>query len=134
MDFPIFQGAAKRFGYRTDLNVEHMNSIKKLIRLNIYEMEVMKQSAYAIVYKDENFSFKDKRHNVSNLLKIGFLLCRFTSLEDQEVEFWHLVNPKLDEVVSKQTIKDYLADLIYVAIDMNMNLIKMGDDNESEEA
>ena len=50
------------------------------------------------------------------------------------MEFWHLVNPKLDEMISKQTIKEYLADLIYVAIDMNMNLIKMGDDNESEDA
>jgi hypothetical protein len=76
VDFITFQGAVKRFGYRIDLNAEHMKSISREIRLNCQEMNESKNSPYAIVYKDEQFFFKEKRHNVPNLLKLGFLLCK----------------------------------------------------------
>lgn len=82
VDFITFQGAIKRFGYRIDLNDEHMKSIAREIRLNIQEMNDLKSSPAAIVYKDEEFYFKEKRHNVSNLLRLGFLCCKHHSKED----------------------------------------------------
>ena len=82
VSFPVFQGAIKRFGYRIDLNDAHMQSISKEIKLNIQEMNDVKNSAYAIVYKDEKFFFKDKRHNVPNLIKLGFLCCKHATEGD----------------------------------------------------
>lgn len=82
VEFITFQGAVKRFGYRIDLNDEHIKSIAKEIRLNIYEMNDVKTSPASIVYKDESFFFKEKRHNVPNLLRLGFLLCHHHSKED----------------------------------------------------
>jgi hypothetical protein len=38
VDFETFQGAIKRFGYRIDLNDEHMKSISREIKLNVEEM------------------------------------------------------------------------------------------------
>jgi hypothetical protein len=38
VDFETFQGAVKRFGYRTNLNVEHIKSISKEIKLNPAEL------------------------------------------------------------------------------------------------
>ena len=35
VDFPTFQGAIKRFGYRIDLNKEHLKSIAPEIRLDL---------------------------------------------------------------------------------------------------
>ena len=34
VDFLTFQGAVKRFGYRIDLNAEHMKSISREIKLD----------------------------------------------------------------------------------------------------
>jgi hypothetical protein len=81
VDFETFQGAIKRFGYRIDLNDEHMKSISREIKLNAIEMNDIKSSPFAIVYKDEKFFFQGKRHNVPNLLKLGFLLCKHYSPE-----------------------------------------------------
>jgi hypothetical protein len=53
VNFLTFQGAIKRFGYRIDLNDEHMKSISKEIKLNVIEMNEVKNSPCAIVYKDE---------------------------------------------------------------------------------
>ena len=95
----------KRFGYKNDLNDEHLKSIAREIRVNVQEMNDMKNSPFAIVYKDEQFFFKEKRHNVTNLLRLGFLCCRHNSAEDQELEMWHLINPRLEETVSKRYIE-----------------------------
>lgn len=52
-----------------------MKSIAREIRLNIEEMNTLKNSPFALVYKDENFFFKGKRHNVNALLRLGFMTC-----------------------------------------------------------
>ena len=98
-----------------------MKSISKEIKLNIDEMNNNKNSAYHIVYKDEKFFFTEKRHNVPNLLRLGFLLCSHYSPESQALEMWHIINPKLEEFINKQTVNKFLADLLYVAIDMNLS-------------
>lgn len=121
VDFETFQGAIKRFGYRIDLNDEHMKSISREIKLNLDEMNNNKGSAYHVVYKDEKFFFTEKRHNVPNLLKMGFLLCKHYSPESQSLELWHLINPKLEEYVSKDTVTKFLNDLLYIALDMNLS-------------
>ena len=59
-----------------------MKSISKEIRLNVDDMNNVKHSPFAIVYKDEQFFFVEKRHNVNNLLKLGFLMCKHQSMED----------------------------------------------------
>ena len=81
VDFETFQGAVKRFGYKIDLNDEHMKNISKEIKLDVNEMNSSPQSHFAIVYKDENKFFTNKRHNVPKLLRLGFLLCRHFSGE-----------------------------------------------------
>eukprot|EP00347_Sterkiella_histriomuscorum_P014349 403361212 len=133
VDYHIFQGAIKRFGYRDNLNSEQMKTIRREIKLNVEDMNEQKHSPFAIVYKDEHFFFIEKRHTVYNLLKLGFMLCQFPSVEDQELEMWHLINPRLDETVSKGTVEMFLRDLIYVALDMNINILKAGDENEHPE-
>ena len=82
VDFLTFQGAVKRFGYRIDLNDEHMKSISREIKLNVDAMNTTPNSPFAVVYKDEQFFFKGRRHNVPSLLRLGFLCCRHHSLED----------------------------------------------------
>jgi hypothetical protein len=82
VNFLTFQGAIKRFGYRGDLNLEHMKSISREIKLNIESMQSISNSPAAVVYKDEAFFFQKNRHSISNMLKLGFLLCRHHSVED----------------------------------------------------
>ena len=105
VDYFTFQGAIKRFGYRDNLNDEQMKAIRKEINLNYEDMMEQNHSPHAVVYKDENFFFIEKRHTVYNLLKLGFLLCRFENNEDQELEMWHLINPMLNETVNKRTVE-----------------------------
>ena len=100
-----------------------MKSISREIKLNTVEMNDTKTSPFCIVYRDENCFFKGKRHNVPNLLKLGFLLCKHYSPESQALEFWHLINPKLDETIGKDVVAVFLKELTYIAIDMNISNI-----------
>lgn len=34
---------------------------------------------------------------------------------------WHLLNPKLEETISKNNLEEFLYELCYVAIDMNIS-------------
>lgn len=74
-----------------------MKSISREINLNPVEMNETKSSPFAIVYKDEDFFFLNKRHNVPKLLRLGFIMCKHYSPEGQALEFWHMINPKLEE-------------------------------------
>lgn len=89
--------------------------------MNTQDMNETKNSPFAVVYKDESFFFKGKRHNVPNLLRLGFLLCRHQLSDDQELELWHLINPRLEETISKSIVSDFLKDLLYIAVDMNIS-------------
>jgi hypothetical protein len=53
VDFPTFQGAVKRFGYRIDLNSEHLKSIAPEIRLDLEKMKKEPKGVYNIYYNDE---------------------------------------------------------------------------------
>ena len=79
VDFDTFQGAIKRFGYRVDLNDEHIKAISQDIMLDYEAFNQTSSSPYSIVYKDDEKFFKDGKHNVPALLKLGFLLCRHRS-------------------------------------------------------
>lgn len=57
VNFLTFQGAIKRFGYRINLNDQHMLSISKEIKLDVNAMNTVSNSPAAIVYKDEQFFF-----------------------------------------------------------------------------
>jgi len=49
-------------------------------------------------------------------------LCRHNSVEDQEKELWHLINPQLQKTIPKTAVKELLEDLAYIAIDMNLSM------------
>ena len=92
VEFDAYQGAVKRFGYKIDLNDEHMRKIAPEIRLNFQEMQTVPASVHAVVYKDEKMFFDSKRHNVPKLVRLGFLLCRHYTAETQVRNFviYHL--------------------------------------------
>lgn len=55
-----------------------MKSISREIKLSIPEMSE-KNTPYHLIYKDEEFFFVEKRHNVPRLLRLGFLCCKHYS-------------------------------------------------------
>ena len=56
------------------------------------------------------------------LLRLGFICCKYYSPEAQALELWHLINPKLEESLSKDVISGFLSDLAYIAVDMNLSM------------
>ena len=57
VDFEIFQGAIKRFGYKVDLNDNHMLAIASDLKIDLHEMKNIPTSPFAVVYKDEKKFF-----------------------------------------------------------------------------
>ena len=107
-----------RHGYRTNLiSTAHLKSISKQIGLDYGEMENSPASAFAHFYKDPGFSLRDDKFDVKALLKIGFLHCRHYSEETQIGDFWILLNPKLEETVTLDTVKAFIEGLIHVSVE-----------------
>merc|ERR1712060_529164 len=124
VEFRSFQAAIKRFGYRMDLNQEHLKAIAPEIRLDYELMQGDEKSAQAIVYLDNKFANLNGKHNVENLTLIGWLLCRHWSDETQATELWHIINPTLAETVPQSYVTDVVKKLCYVAIDLNLRLLQ----------
>lgn len=100
------------------MNDEHMKSIQKEIHLDASELIDNPQSAYAILYKDQNYSFIQMRYNVQNIVKAGFILCKHYSRESQELELWHMVNPTLEDTIGPKEVKNLMESFAYVAVDI----------------
>ena len=81
VEFRSFQAAIKRFGYRCDLNEEHLKSIADEIHLNHELMHADRSKGQALAYLDDKFAFLNGKHNVENLIIMGWLLCKHWSDE-----------------------------------------------------
>ena len=80
--FTTFQGAIKRFGYRVDLNADHLKSIAPEIALNLESMKKAARGAHNIYYNDTAVIFKDEKYQVDKLMTMGWLLCRHSDLHE----------------------------------------------------
>jgi len=58
------------------------------------------------------------------MLMIGFLLCEHYSVDTQGVDLWHLINPKLELTIPKETVIDFVKDLLKIAVDLNFQYIQ----------
>ena len=124
MEFRSYQAAIKRFGYRMDLNEEHMKSIANEIHLNYEQMEADRSKGQSIAYLDQKFAFLNGKHNVENLIVMGWLLCKHWSDETQTTELWHICNPTLLEEVDSRQVMSVIRKLVYVAVDLNKKMIE----------
>ena len=100
------------------LRPEHMRLIAKAINLN-YEEDILAFTSTVpkMMLCDKNFGFKDGLHEPQKMLLIGFLYCKYKSVEDHMENLWHLINPNFRQKVSMRVIKNMLEDLLYVSID-----------------
>ena len=53
---------------------------------------------------------------------MGYLSCTHVDSEEQQENFWHLVNPQLDDTVNISKVVDLLVSFIEVAIDMRIEI------------
>lgn len=81
VNFEVFVSAVKRFGYKNDLNDQHLKAISREINLNYPEMFNNDRSAHHTFYHDEGFTFKKQRFHVPSFMLIGFLHCKHNSIE-----------------------------------------------------
>jgi len=80
--YAVFRSSIKRYGYATNLTDKHMREIAGSIMLDCDEMYNNEKSGFALVYLDDIFRSKDKRHNVRKLLRLGWLLCLHKKPQD----------------------------------------------------
>ena len=123
VEFRSFQAAVKRFGYRIDMNEQHLNSISAEINLDVAKLQSDEKSAYAIYYKDSEFTYVENRFQVESLVLIGWLLCRHWNDEYQARELWHIVNPTFDELADKTMVLNVANKLVHIAVDLNKRVI-----------
>lgn len=109
-----------------DLNEQHLRAISKEIRLDQIEMFNHDTSIYRIFYGQEGFTYssEQKRYRVDKLLMIGFLLCEHYSIDTQGVDLWHLINPKLELTIPRETVVEFVKDLLKIAVNLNFQYIQ----------
>ena len=107
-----------------DLNEEHLKSIANEIHLNHEMMHADRSKGQALAYLDEKFAFLNGKHNVENLIIMGWLLCKHWSDETQTTELWHICNPTLMEEVPTKQVLAVIKKLLYVSIDLNKKMVE----------
>ena len=77
VDYQIFWDKVKLVGYQMDLKPDHMDQIKDDINLDTDLLSLTaKRNATKEMLCDEEFGFKDGKHDPYKLLLLGFLYCR----------------------------------------------------------
>ena len=124
VEFRTFQSAIKRFGYRMDLNEEHLKAIAPEIHMDYEKMCAERTKGQAICYFDNQFAYLNGKHNVDNLMLIGWLLCKHWDDTTQGTELWHILNPTLAETVPKNQVMEVVRKLMYIAVDLNQRMLE----------
>ena len=60
---------------------------------------------------------------------VGWLLCKHWDDTTQGRELWHIINPTLAESVPKRQVLDVVRKLIYIAVDLNQNMLTQEPDS-----
>ena len=85
-----------------------------------------------MIYQDKDFAFKDGKFNIDNLMLIGWMYNRHWSEETQTRELWHIINPMLEPVATKDMVLDVATKLVYIAINLNIKILKAQKENSAE--
>ena len=125
VEFTTFQSAIKRFGYKVELNKNHLLAIAPQIKLDVNKMQEDKDSIYSIVYLDEEFAHQNDKFCVDKLILIGWLLCFHWSKEIQINELWDIINPDFAAEVDKDVVVAFLEDLIYIAVSLCYKIVSV---------
>ena len=124
VEFRDYQAAIKRFGYRVNMTEDHMKQIAPELNLNIEQMKENKESPWAVAYLDRDFSFLEGKHDVENLILMGWLLCKHWNDETQCGELWHIINPELTPFVTKREVLSVITRLAYIAVNLNYKMLQ----------
>jgi hypothetical protein len=77
------------------------------------------QSKQAVLLKNR-FMLFEGTFNLKHWLALGFLVCRHDNEESQKREFWQLLNPRLSQTISLDSLVEQLAVLIVLSVDMRL--------------
>ena len=100
-----------------------MRHIAPSIMLDVDKMYQDEKSCFALVYLDESFRSKDRRHNVRKLLRLGWLCCLHRSPGHQKDELWNLINPEMAQSISKADVMDFVQTLVTFAVNINKKVL-----------
>jgi hypothetical protein len=78
----MFRHAIKTYGYYADLNDKQMRQVSREILLDYDTMLEDPKSAFALTYMSPFFMTDLKRHQVRELLRLGWFLCKHNSIEE----------------------------------------------------
>ena len=72
---------------------------------------------------DPNFGFTGGNHNPHKLLIVGFLYCTIEDTSDHMHYMWYLANPEMKSRALVKNIKTLIEDLLYVSVDIVLNIV-----------
>ena len=113
------------------LRPEHMQMISPTLGID-YEKDLLgnQPSDAKRLLQDEKFGYHDGLHEPSKMLLLGFMYCTYDKIEQHMENLWHLINPNFRTKVSIRVIRSTLEDLLYIAIDQRLEMLKR--DTESD--
>ena len=119
--FSVFRQAVKKYGYKGLLQESHLREIAREINLDFEQLHVA-NSEVARVYKSERLLDTGGNYVVREFLHLGFLLCNHTSEKSQVKEAWNMMNPLLDDSISKDRLILFYEELAHIAVDMRLSI------------
>ena len=141
--FILYEASMKRYGYLGYLNDNTLNEVAAGINTSVGEISGEEGSLGIGVSSSqlqgltglgdvENVKGKYYRHpkifdqgnyDLSYMLALGFVMCVHNKKEEKALDmFWALVNPKIDDSVSKEVIEEWLNRLVFWSVIAPLNI------------
>ncbi len=131
VSFRDYYSAVKRYGYHSNrVNKEGFTEIKPI--LNIDELLYENKNSIPYMVYNDGAVYSNGFYDVTKLLAIGFIVCRHPSESRATEQLWTIINPELDDTVSKQKVEEFLNELLWAAIDLHRRVNQMQDEGVQE--
>eukprot|EP00347_Sterkiella_histriomuscorum_P000032 403377442 len=78
-----------------------------------------------VIYGDPNFTYSQGEYFPQKLLMIGFLYCQYSDDDTHADDMWLLINPKLDDHISREKVRQFVQDLMHVSVTQRLTAFRV---------
>lgn len=118
--YDTFERAVKRYGYTGRLTDTMFLEVQDIIRVSVDDLK--DRNSITHFYFQNNFGFDHGNYDTQKVLLIGFLHCVHLNTEKAGESLWGILNPDIEETVTKEKVREFLETMCHYAVNVPMTV------------